>query len=53
MQVIPQEPCSGTLSWLRNMYPTFTQNTDAVSSINVPNLSVSYPFTVLFISVKQ
>ena len=52
MLVIPQEPYSGTLSRLRNMYPRSTQNTDAVSSINFPNPSVSCPFTLLFNSVK-
>jgi len=52
MSVIPQEPCSGTLSRLRNLYPKSTQNTDAVSSINFLNSGVSYPFTLLVNAVK-
>ena len=38
---------------LRNLYPKPTQNTDAVSSINFPNPSVTYLFTLLFNLVKQ
>jgi len=38
---------------LRNLYPWSTRNTDTVSSINFPNLSVNYPFALLFKSVKQ
>ena len=52
MPVIPQEPCSGTLSRLRNLYPRSTQNTDAVSSINFPNPGVSCSITLLLNSVK-
>ena len=37
----PPEPCSETVSRLRNLYPRSTQNTDAVSSINFPNPDVS------------
>ena len=37
----PLEPCSGTVSRLRNLYPRSTQNTDAVFSINFSNPSVS------------
>ena len=37
----PQESYSGTLFQLRNLYPRSTQNTDAVSSINFPNPSIS------------
>ena len=48
MSVIPQEPCSGTLSRLRNLYPRSTQNTDAVSSNNFPNPGISYSITLLF-----
>ena len=47
MSLIPQEPCSGTLSRLRNLYHRSTQNTDAVSSINFPNPSVSCSITLL------
>ena len=42
VSVTPREPCSGTLFRLRNLNPKSTQNTDAVSSINLPNPSVSY-----------
>ena len=52
MSVIPQEPCSGTLSRLRNLNSRSTQNIDVVSFINFPNPNVSYPFTLLFNSVK-
>ena len=48
----PWEPCSGTLSRLRNLYPRSTQNTDVVSSINFPNLSVSCSFTLYLIQLK-
>ena len=47
------KPCSGTVSRLHNLYPRSTQNTDVVSSINFPNLSVNYPFILLFNSVKN
>jgi len=53
MSVIPWNPAVEPSFQLRNLYPRFTQNTDAVSSINFPNPSVSYPFTLLFKSVKQ
>ena len=52
MPVIPQEPSSGTLNRLRNLYPKSTQNTDAVSSLNFLNPSVSCPFILLINSVK-
>ena len=39
--VTPREPYSETLFRLRNLYPRSTQNTNVVSSINFPNLSVS------------
>ena len=42
MPVTPWESCSGTLFQLRNLYPRSTQNTDVVSSINLPNPSISY-----------
>ena len=42
MSVIPQEPCSVTLSRLRNLYPGSTKNTDVVSSINFLNPIVSF-----------
>jgi len=48
----PPEPCSGTVSRLRNLYPRSIKNIDAISSINFPNPSVSYPFTLLFNLVK-
>ena len=47
----PREPCSGTLSRLRNLYPWSTQNTDTVSSIDFSNPGVSCPFILLFNSV--
>ena len=53
MSVIPQEPCSGTLSRLRNLYPRSTQNTDAVFSINFPNPGVSCLITLLLNSEKK
>ena len=42
ISVIPQEPCSETLSRLRYLYPRSTQNTDAIFFIYFPNPSVSY-----------
>ena len=53
MSVIPQEPYSGTLSWLHNLYPRSTQETDVISSINFLNPNISCPFILLFNSVKQ
>ena len=32
---------SGTISWLRNLYPRSTQNTDVLSFINFSNPGVS------------
>ena len=52
MSVIPQEPCSGTLSRLRNLYPRSTQNTYAISSINFTNPGVSCSIILLFITIN-
>ena len=47
-----REPCSGTLSRLRNLYPRSTQNTDVIFSISFLNLDVSYPITLLLKSIN-
>ena len=47
------KPGSGTLSRLRNLHPRSTQNTDAVSSINFPNSSVSCLLYIYLIQLKQ
>ena len=39
--VTPREPCSGTLFQLRNLNLRSIKNTDVVSSINLPNPSVT------------